>query len=110
MIADLSCETITKLLIFCFLRARHLHPRVGGKAVDRCGALFYNKRIKLQDSLKFHAFEVMLCRNCGEAPAEGQRFCPKCGTPTGCPKCGSPIAPGSAFCGNCGAALGGGGP
>lgn len=51
-----------------------------------------------------------VCANCGAPLAEGQEFCPKCGTPrkkkTVCGKCGAELAEGQEFCPKCGQKVG----
>jgi membrane protease subunit (stomatin/prohibitin family) len=53
---------------------------------------------------------TVTCPKCGQAVAQGAKFCSNCGadmTPpaVACPKCGKPVAPGAKFCGECGAPL-----
>ena len=51
-----------------------------------------------------------VCANCGAPLAEGQEFCPKCGTPRKkkpvCGKCGAELAEGQEFCPKCGQKVG----
>lgn len=51
-----------------------------------------------------------VCTNCGAPLAEGQEFCPKCGTPRKkkpvCGKCGAELAEGQGFCPKCGQKVG----
>lgn len=63
--------------------------------------------------------QEQVCASCGAKLAEGQKFCPSCGTPAPapapepapvrgafCPACGVELAPGVKFCGVCGAKIG----
>lgn len=50
------------------------------------------------------------CPRCGEPAAEGDAFCPNCGSalagmPAACPACGTPAEADDAFCANCGTRL-----
>ena len=55
---------------------------------------------------------VERCSKCGAELADGQAFCPKCGTPRGaiakktCGKCGAELAEGQEFCSKCGQKVG----
>lgn len=54
--------------------------------------------------------EICTCSKCGAELAEGQDFCPKCGTPRKkknvCGKCGAELQEGQEFCPKCGQKIG----
>lgn len=53
----------------------------------------------------------MRCHHCDQSLGADDRFCPRCGAPSGplqtfaCPQCRAAAPAGSAFCPHCGAAL-----
>lgn len=49
----------------------------------------------------------MNCQTCGRPLAQGDRFCPTCGTPVAdlCAHCGAPLPPAARFCAVCGSAV-----
>lgn len=61
-----------------------------------------------QQGIVEKAKPMQKCSKCGTELAEGQDFCPKCGTPKGgvkknvCGKCGNELAEGQDFCPKCG--------
>lgn len=51
------------------------------------------------------------CGKCGTQLSEGEKFCPKCGSPSNyraslCPKCGTQLSEGAKFCPKCGSSFG----
>ena len=59
-----------------------------------------------------HTNPTDVCQNCGAPLGDGQKFCPKCGTPKNAPKknvcgkCGAELQEGQEFCPKCGQKVG----